>query len=472
MLGRVHRSLLPLVLLAGCAVPPGAGSLQGEPGRAPNVLFILADDMGYGDPGCFNPGSKIPTPSIDGLAAGGMRFTDAHSPGAWCVPSRYGLLTGEYPSRVGAFRPDAGPILGAEQLTLPGFLRDQGYATAMVGKWHLGFEGGPATAGEDKLGGPCDRGFDRFLGIHASLDIPPYYYVDGRTPVAPPTGRVEDSQTEGWTRIQGEFWRGGDSAPGFVHSQVLERFTERAVQDIEELAKGGSPFFLYLALASPHTPWFSSGRFETGADLYGEFVADTDAAIGQVLAALDRTGVAGDTLVIFTSDNGPVWYPADVERFGHASTGPYRGMKSDSWEGGHRMPFVVRWPGEVQPGSTSDQTICFTDVLATFSDLHGAGLDLPDGKSFLPVLRDPAASSGREVTVLKANASVVREGDWKLITHLGSGGFSKPRKVKPGESGPRGQLYDLAKDPGETTNLWSERPEVVARLTEHLGEYR
>ena len=228
---------------------------------SPNVVLVLADDMGYGDPRSFNAGSRIPTPHLDRLAGEGMRFTDAHAPGSWCVPSRYGLLTGQYPCRRRLFSPNAGPVLLEDQVTLAGLLRERGYATAMVGKWHLGFEGGPATDGEDKLGGPLDRGFERFLGIHASLDIPPYYYVDGRTPVAPPTGTVGDMNTEGWTKIQGEFWRGGPCAPGFVHAEVLPRFTERAVRDIEELAKDPRPFFLYLALASPHTPWFTSGPF-------------------------------------------------------------------------------------------------------------------------------------------------------------------------------------------------------------------
>ena len=452
-----------VLLLAACASVPEAREL---PDRPPNLVIILADDMGWGDPRCFNPDSKIPTPHIDRLAAEGMRFTDAHAPGAWCVPSRYGLLTGRYPVRKGKFSPNAGPVIDADRLTLPGMLREAGYATAMVGKWHLGFEGGPATGGEDKHGGPLDRGFDRFFGIHASLDIPPYYYVDGRTPVAPPANTIEASATPGWTDIQGAFWREGDCAPGFVHEEVLPRFSDRAVEWALDMAADDQPFFLYLALASPHTPWFTSGEFsgQTGAGLYGEFVADTDAAVGRVLAALDRAGVTEETLVIFTSDNGPVWYPHDVERFGHASTGPFRGMKSDSWEGGHRMPFVARWPQVVPAATTSTQTICFTDLLATCAELTGRELTDHDSVSLVPALRDPEAPTGREVTILKANGSVVRMGDWKLIDHLGSGGFSKPRRVEVEEGGPVGQLYDLAADRGEARNLWSENPLVVQRL--------
>jgi len=445
--------------------------------RPPNLVVILADDMGYGDPACFNPDSRIPTPHIDRLAREGMRFTDAHSPGAWCVPTRYGLLTGRYPCRPGRFRVGEGPVIEADRLTLASFLRSAGYSTAMVGKWHLGFEGGPHTDGSDLHGGPVDRGFERFFGIHASLDIPPYYYIRDRTPVAPPTEQVEASGTEGWTKIQGAFWREGKIAPGFVHAQVHARFEAEAVAYLDEQAQSERPFFLYLALASPHTPWLPDPEFAgtSGADLYGDFVAQVDATVGEVLAALDRNGQAENTLVLFTSDNGPVWYPADVERFGHASTGPYRGMKSDSWEGGHRMPFVVRWPERTPAGTVSDQLLCFTDLLATAADLVGTPLPpgtTEDSHSLLPVLVDETSSTTRGPTVLKANAAVIRDGHWKLITHLGSGGFSKPRRVEPDSGGPRGQLYDLSTDPGETTNRWSQHRELVERLTELLAPYR
>ncbi|MCP3918639.1 MAG: sulfatase-like hydrolase/transferase [bacterium] len=444
--------------------------------RRPNVLIVLADDMGYGDAHCFDERSKIPTPHIDRLAREGMRFTDAHAPGAWCVPSRYGLLTGRYPFRKGGFRPGREPVIDAGRVTVASLLRAAGYGTAMVGKWHLGFEGGAASPGAELRGGPLDRGFQRFFGIHASLDIPPYYYIDGRAPLAPPTEAVGASATEGWTNIQGAFWRAGKLAPGFVHADVLGRFTREATDALRALAAADEPFFLYVALASPHTPWLPSKAFagKSGADLYGDFVAETDAALGTLLAALDESGVADDTLVLFTSDNGPVWYPADVERFGHSATGPWRGMKSDSWEGGHRMPFVVRWPREVDAGTVCERTVCFTDVMATLAD--AANLALPEGagedsRSMLPLLRDPSAPPTREVTVLKQNASVVRAGRWKLITHLGSGGFSRPRKLEPaGEL--KGQLYDLEADPGETTNLWSAKPEIVARLTELLAQLR
>lgn len=470
--------LLFVAALSSCALERhgnasgGNGSDGALMHRPPNIVVILADDMGFGDPGCFNRDSKIATPHIDRLANEGVRFVDAHSPGAWCVPSRYGLLTGRYPARKKAFRAGRQAVIAKDRVTLASLLNDRGYRTAMVGKWHLGFDGGAKVQDRNELhGGPLDRGFDSFFGIHASLDIPPYYYIRDRRPVLPPSGEVEASATAGWSNIQGAFWRAGGLAPDFVHAEVLPKFTDEAIAVLNDAAQNDPdrPFFLYLALAAPHTPWLpqpdSEGRSRAG--MYGDFVADVDDAVGRVLQALDRNDQSQDTLIVFTSDNGPVWYPADVERLGHSSTGPWRGMKSDSWEGGHRMPFVVRWPGNAPAGSTTHQTVCFTDLMATCAELTGAPLPAgagEDSHSLVPVLRDPKASTTREHTLLKASGAVVRAGRWKLVTHLGSGGFSKPRRLEPSPNGPAGQLYDLDNDPGEATNLWLERPDVVARL--------
>jgi len=460
-----------LVLASACTSPPPASRDVKAP---PNIVFVLADDMGYGDPGCNNPDSKISTPHIDSLAENGLRFTDAHAPAAVCVPSRYGLLTGRYPSRPRTFHPNREAVIEDGRVTVASLLREHGYATGMVGKWHLGFDGGPDHDYSQSLhGGPLDRGFDSFFGIPASLDIPPYYYIRDRTPVAPPSELIEASATEGWTDIQGAFWRSGGVAPGFDHAEVLPRLEREAVGFIDEHAGAERPFFLYVALPAPHTPWLPLARYrgESAVDMYGEFVMQVDDTVGHILEALDRNGVADDTLVIFSSDNGPVWYPSDVERLGHASVGPLRGMKGDAWEGGHLMPFLVRLPGRVEPGGVCGRTICCTDLMATLADV----LDVPvpdgageDSSSFLSLLHDPEGPATRQVTILKANASVVREGRWKLITHLGSGGFSRPRRQEPREGGPTGQLYDLENDLAETTNLWTERPDVVARLQAYL----
>ncbi len=464
-----------LACLCACSQPEAV-----EESKLPHIVIILADDMGYGDASSNNSESRIPTPNIDSLATEGMRFTDAHAPAAWCVPSRFGLLTGQYPvhSRLN-WRQEAVIEPGME--TLATMLKRHGYTTAMVGKWHLGFDGGPDYDYSQPLtGGPVDHGFDSYFGIPASLDIPPYYYIRDRAPEAPPTGEVEANYSDGWTRIQGAFWREGGMAPGFEHIEVLPRFEQETVEKIESHANtgGDSPLFLYMALPAPHTPWLPLPEFEGKSEvgMYGDFMLQVDHTVGEVLRALDRTGMADDTIVIFTSDNGPVWYEQDVERFGHSATGPLRGMKADAWEGGHRVPFLIRWPGRVQAGTESEELLCFTDLMATFSAIvAGTESALMDGESLnmLPVFLGEAPTAGiREKLVIKEDASVIREGDWKLIRHLGSGGFTQPRRVEPEEGGPRGQLYNLAEDIGEKNNLWEQHPEMVERLWTELDTFR
>lgn len=450
-------------------------SAQDGAQRPPHVVFVLADDMGYGDPAFGRGRAKIATPNIDRLARDGMRFTDAHASGAWCVPSRYGLLTGRYAARRTRLRPAREAVIEAGVATLPGALRELGYRTAMVGKWHLGFDDGRRLDYTDMRGGPCDRGFDSYFGIPSSLDIPPYYYVRDRRAVAAPTEKVAASATEGWTPIQGAFWRQGGCAPGFVHEEVLPKLVDEAVSVVKGHAprKDEQPLFLYLALPAPHTPWLPDARFAgtTGAGMYGDFVAQVDAEVGRVMAALAEAGMADDTLFVFTSDNGPVWYANDVERFGHAATGPWRGMKSDSFEGGHRMPFVVRWPGVVAPGSTSAQTVCFPDVFATCVEAAGGEVAegaAEDSVSFCALLRGEQPKVRRQVTVLRHAGSVVRDGAWKWIGHRGSGGFTRGAETGPS----KGQLYDLDKDPGETDNVYAEHPDVVRRLAQQAARVR
>jgi len=478
------RRTLPhagLLLLAAALPAPARAE---EPSKRPNVLLILADDLGYGDPGCFNPKSRTPMPNVDRLAAEGMRFTDAHAAGAVCVPSRYGLLTGRYPFRnTGTRDPNRGPLIEPGRVTIASLLREHGYVTAMIGKWHLGFEGGVAfDYGKPLRGGPVDHGFATFFGQHASLDIPPYFLIDNDRAVEAATRTIEANHTPGWRPVQGAFWRAGAIAPHFKHEEVLPAYTRKAVEFLEARGKAtdGKPFFLYLAFTAPHTPWLPRPAFRGAgkAGLYGEFVADLDEAVGQVLTALKKSGLADDTLVIFTSDNGPMWYPADVEKYGHDAAGGLRGMKGDAWEGGHRMPFLVRWPGKVRAGATIAETICFTDVLATFAGLVGARLPDEAGEdsfSILPLLLEEKSDRPpRPVTISESSRGVlaVRSGDWKFIPMLGSGGFSTPARVEPKPGEPVGQLYNLADDPGETKNLYADRPEVVKRLTDLLEKAR
>jgi arylsulfatase A-like enzyme len=447
----------------------------------PNIVFIMVDDMGYGDPGCFNPNSKIPTPHIDSLARDGMRFTDAHAPGPLCHMSRYGLLTGRYPFRanVGAWRKQ--PTIEAGRVTIASLMKSQGYRTAMVGKWHLGFD----EKGYDKplRGGPVDRGFGSYFGIRASTDIPPYFYIRGHRAVIPPTGKIVANASKDWSPIQGAFWRAGGIAPDLKLKDVLPRFTDEAVKVIEHHAaqKDDKPLMLYLAYPAPHTPWLPSKEFlgRSRAGMYGDFTVMVDAMIGRVLKTLDRAGMTKETLLVFSSDNGPVWYEKDVKRFGHDASGGLRGMKADAWECGHRMPFIVRWPGRVKAGSVSRQTICFIDMLATFAGVIGAKLPAgagPDSIDFSAVLlgRQPEDKPIRDALVMRSGGGLmtIRMGDWKLIDGLGSGGFSKPRRVKPKPGEPRGQLYNLANDLGETKNRYAQEPEVVQRLLKKLAEVR
>ena len=474
-------ALLAPLLLAGPAVPPAASQ---DPPARPNVVVILADDMGFGDAGAFNPDSKIPTPNIDRLAAGGMRLTDAHAPAAWCTPTRYSLLTGRYPFRGRPWKWDGPPEIDAGTPTLPGLFQSAGYRTAMVGKWHLGFvtpEGGelPPHRDAEHRGGPVDRGFGSWFGITVSLDGPPYYYVRGRRAVTPPTDAIGAGSSPGWSNIQGDFWRAGGIAPGFAHQNVLPDFRDEAVTVIEDAAAGarddGRPFFLYLALASPHTPWAVTGNpadYEGGAGLYGQFMSETDAAVGRVLDALDRAGAAENTLVVFTSDNGPVWYDADEAKYGHAAAGPFRGMKGDAYEGGHRVPFLARGPG-VPAGAASDSFLLHTDLFPTLA--AACGLEpppnaAPDAVSQWPALRGERGPFRTEAVFESTReGDSVRVGNWKLIPWLGSGGFTPPRRRDPKPGEPAGQLYDLANDPGETTNLYVDRPEKVAELTAAMG---
>ena len=441
-----------------------------------NILIVLVDDMGYGDAGCYNPKSKIPTPNIDRLAREGMRFTDAHAPGPLCHPSRYGLMTGRYPFRTDVSVWPTQPLIENDQVTIASLLRDEGYHTAMVGKWHLGFR----ENGYDKPlpGGPVDCGFDSFFGLRASTDIPPYFYIRGDRAVTPPTDHIAENHSEGWSPTQGAFWREGEIAPDLALKDVLPNFTKEACDIIlAQAAKTPAerkPWMLHLAYPAPHTPWLPSDRFagKSGAGMYGDFVMMVDAQIGRVLAMLDETKITDQTLVIFTSDNGPVWNPADVAKFGHDAAGGLRGMKGDAWEGGHRMPFIVRWPGRIKAGTVTDQTICFTDLLATFADICGKPLPIdagPDSFSFLPVLESRQAKDKpiRGPIVMQAGSAstmMIRSGDWKLIDHLGSGGFSKPSKIQPEPGGPQGQLYNLRDDPAETKNLYQQNPEIVTRL--------
>lgn len=446
----------------------------------PNVVYILADDLGIGDLGCYNPESKIPTPNMDLLAREGMRFTDMHSPSSVCTPTRYGILTGRYCWRTklkqGVLDGESPYLIEPGRLTVAGMLKEKGYRTAAIGKWHLGLGNAWKTDyGKALRPGPLEAGFGSFFGIPASLDMPPYVYVEDDRVVEAPTSKIEGIREQ-----RGIFWRGGGIAPSFRHIDVLPKLTERAVKFLEDQKGSKSPFFLYLALTSPHTPWVAveafRGRSQAGP--YGDFVAQTDDAVGQVMTAIRRAGLEANTLVMLTSDNGAHWTPEEIERHQHRANGSLRGQKADIYEGGHRIPFLARWPGKIRAGSVSSQLGCLTDLMATVAELTGVSLAQEAGEdsfSFVPALLGSKPRTALRQAIVHHSAQgvfAIREGRWKLVLGRGSGGFSEPKKIIPKPGEPAGELYDLDVDSREQTNLYEKKPEVVKRLTALLEKYQ
>ena len=472
------------------------------PTARPNIVVILADDMGYGDAHPLNPESKIPTPHLDRLAAEGMTFTDAHSPSAVCTPTRYGLLTGRYCWRsrlkrgvLGGYSP---PLLELGRSTMADLLRRAGYRTAAVGKWHLGMalpRTDDKSAGETPWAGdpgidfggvitdsPVHHGFDTYFGVSASLDMAPYVYIrNDRFTMLPSIQQPAVKFPH--------FVRHGPRAKDFVIDEVLDRLADEAVEFINKASAGEKPFFLYMPLTAPHKPTQPHARFrgKSGRGEYGDFVVQVDATVGRVLQALDDRKVAGETLVVYTSDNGSYMrrlgeeaddhvMDATVQGFrasNHRANGPLRGTKADVWEAGHRVPFLARWPGQVQAGSRCDKTVCLTDLYATCADAVGVSLaadEAEDSLSLVGLLRGTTKERGAPVVHHSAGGTfAIRDGKWKLVLGNGSGGREKPRG-KPFEK--PYQLYDLSEDLGEARDVAAAHPDVVARLETRLEEIR
>lgn len=454
-----------------------------EKSNLPNIVYILADDMGYGDVAYLNKEGKIPTPHMDKLAREGMIFTDAHSGSAVCTPTRYGILTGRYSWRTrlksGVLNGYSPALIEEERMTVASMLRKHGYRTACVGKWHLGLGQAKKTDYDKPLApGPNDVGFDYFFGIPASLDMPPYCYIENGRPTAQPTEEVKGSPSPA-------FWRGGPVSPGFKHEEVLDKLLEKTIAFIETCTKEkpDSPFFMYMALTAPHTPIVPTKRFlgKSGIGVYGDFVMQTDWTIGQVLNTLEEKGLSNNTLVIVTSDNGcspQADFPA-LAKFGHDPSYIFRGYKADIFEGGHHIPFIARWPGKIKPSTSCDETICLTDLTATAAEIVGEKLPDNAGEdsvSILPALLGKKLDKPlREATVHHSiNGSFsIRQGQWKLEMCPGSGGWSEPRPAEAKKMGlPPIQLYDLSKDISEQKNVYKEHPDVVEKLTALLEKYK
>lgn len=485
----MRKLMIPFAfLMAICVgISPGQAESQAKP---PNIVVILADDFGVGDIQAHFPKNKIPTPNLDRLVQEGRSFADAHSSSAVCSPTRYGLLTGRYNWRtrlqewvIAAYEP---PLIAKDRLTLPGFLKQQGYHTACIGKWHLGWEWpGPQESrmtekrnGQAFLewdyakpiqGGPIERGFDYYFGVDLP-NLPPFTFLENDRVVIQPTEKFQPDRSEGVVLPNG--FAGAPAAPNWRMQEVLPEITRRAAKHIRDRAKADAPFFLYFALTSPHEPIVPSKDFrgKSGIAPIADFVMETDWSVGEVLKSIDEAGIANNTIVVFTADNGHSHYTGweQLIAAGHQPSGPYRGHKGDIWEGGHRVPLVVRWPGHVEAGTHSDQMVCLTDLFATFAEIVGEKLPengAEDSLSFLPALLSKPNKNGRKALVSHSNFGefAYREGPWKLVFRLGGGNLEQSRG-KPTIA----ELYHLGSDVAETTNLAQKHPDIVKRMTEEL----
>lgn len=459
MIASLQRLLICAALLAATFTDPAAA------GSKPNIVYIICDDLGYGDIHCLAPEtSKIPTPNADKLATQGMIFTDAHSGSSVCSPTRYGIMTGRYSWRTrlqkGVVTGFAPCLIDKNRPTVATFLKSQGYKTGIIGKWHLDFEYlDPKTGkrysqkqhktppiGAKIPDGPVHRGFDYYHGFHHARNM---------------EAVIENDRVIEHDKVV----------------NMLPRLTEKSVEFINRHAGEEAPFFLYLPLGSPHTPIVPSPDWvgKSGLGKYGDFVMQTDNVIAEVTTALEKNGIADDTFIIFTSDNG-CSKAADIGALaaqGHQVSAHLRGSKADIWDGGHRIPFIVRWPGKVNPATSSDQLICLTDLFATVAEITGG--DLPassceDSVSILPALSGKPIESSRAGVIHHSISGhfAYRQGKWKLALAKASGGWSSPKEGEAPADAPKAQLYDMSADPGETRNLYLEKPEIAQRLLTQL----
>lgn len=472
----------------------------------PNIIIIYTDDQGYGDVSALNHNAKFQTPHIDRIAHEGITFTDGHSSDTVCTPSRYSLLTGRYSWRTslkkGVLRADGTCLIEEGRLTIASMLKTKGYTTAMIGKWHLQMEFA-GTLGADRdwsvpfIGGPIDYGFDYFFGIPASMNYGILTYLENDRVLDPPIlwtkkKSVSDLRsyrdhvqphdyrmTPPFEQQPGEGNGWIETAPSFNDELVLETFAAKAVHHISEVSQKDQPFFLYLPLTSPHLPHCTHPDFKGRSDCgnYGDFMEETDHRIGQILEALERNNIAEHTLVIFSSDNGAetnYQYHRDI--YQHQSSLNFKGGKRDIYEGGHRVPFLMRWPEVISPGTTMDLPVCQTDYLATIADIVGVNLSDNEGEdsySLLPILKGKHDTASLRGPIIHHSASghfAIREGNWKLNLFRGSGGSLQPKFMTPDTTEPPYELYNIKEDPSEEINLYKENPAIVEHLKNRITE--
>lgn len=465
----------------------------------PNIIIFYADDMGYGDLAANNPASKIPTPNLDKLAAEGARFTDGHSSSGICTPSRYAMLTGRHHWRdfhdiAGAFD---GTVFKKGQLTLPAMLREKGYTTACIGKWHLGFDwdgirkpGTPKNSIEHTdfdwtkpfAGGPLDHGFDTYFGDNV-INFPPYAWIENDKLVEPPDTTLKTPP--GKPKEGGWECRPGPARSDWDFYKVLPTLTRKSVEYVRSRKGKEQPFFLYVPFPSPHAPIIPNNEFDkkSKAGPYGDYVVQTDDACGQILRALREAGLANNTIVIFSADNGPEHFAyARDQKYDHWSSTPFRGLKRDIYEGGHHVPFLIKWPEVIKPGTVSSALISQVDLMATFAD--AAGYDLPhtsaeDSYDFLPFLRGKVSEAPRTTIVhnTKKDHYAIRHGDWLLVDAKNGYGQSSPqpwmkKHNQPADDDQPVELYNLKGDPGQRNNLAVQHPDTVIELQALLKKIR
>lgn len=497
-LHQITLSLIAILTFAACTE---------ENKQPPNIVIIYADDMGYGDLNCQNPQSKIPTPNLDQLAAEGMRFSDAHSSSGICSPSRFALLTGTYHWRRqhGIVNSFGKPFFHEDDITLPQLLKTQNYNTACIGKWHLGwdwqFKNEPSAEvmqwgkmrtfyGPDDIdwnqpvaGGPLACGFDYYFG-DGTINFPPYAWVENDRILEPPT-EIMDITDIGFETKEGNWeFRPGPKVAGWDPYEVLPTLTQKTTEWIGQ-QQVDQPFFLYFALPSPHAPIIPNDEFDgkSEAGAYGDFVYQSDWVVGQVLTALKEKGLEENTIVVFSADNGPEAYAwARAERFGHFSMGDFRGLKRDVWEGGHHVPFLIKWPGEIAAGTVSDEVISQVDLMATLAEITDISLPkgaAPDSYNILPILKgETHPSPFREATVHNTYQEKwgIRKGNW-LFINSNSGGHRVPpesfRELKGyTDFETEGILFNMKEDPEQRNNLYEQQPEKVRELEGLLNRYR
>ncbi|MDO6517516.1 sulfatase family protein [Zobellia uliginosa] len=494
MLTNKPTTLLLLLSYTFLACGPSFGQDKNPKVDHPNIIYILADDLGYGDVKSFNPEGKIATPNLDTMAANGIKFTDAHTSSAVCSPTRYGILTGRYNWRSSlksfVLSGYSKSLIKQERTTVAEMLKTQGYTTAYIGKWHLGWdwaiEDEDANLEHDKLNvnpkvdfsvpvknGPSTHGFDYSFGFCGSLDMAPYVYIENDRPTMVPTKTTISVDDKG-------IWRKGLTSDDFVHATVLQDLTDKAVDYIEKNAKDTSPFFLYFPLPAPHTPILPTTEFlgKSNTNMYGDFVMQVDDVVRRIRETLKSQGISENTLLVFTSDNGcsPKADFKELAKVDHDPSYVFRGTKADIYEGGHRVPFIVEWPSKGLKNGSSDKLICTTDFFATCAELTGYEIpdtEAEDSYSMLSLIKGDNDTDIREYIVHHSiNGSfAIRQGDWKLSVCPGSGGWSYPRPQdieKEKLDLPDMQLYNLKDDIGETKNRIEDNPKKAKELRKAL----